>query len=78
VPVATASKRPARLGNLVQIRRTVAPVEIDHFNLEPVFRAQFVVDRNQRASALAKLTKAADKLSLPVGPRIEVVAPGTK
>ncbi|MGH7139769.1 MAG: efflux RND transporter permease subunit [Pirellulales bacterium] len=72
VPVATASKKPVPLGNLIQIRQTVAPVEIDHLNLQPVFRAQFVVDRSQRASARSKLTAAADKLRPPEGPRIEL------
>lgn len=76
VPVTTASKKPVPLGNLVQIRRTVAPVEIDHFNLKPIFRAQVVVDRSQRTSALSKLTAAAEKLRPPEGPRIELTPPG--
>jgi multidrug efflux pump subunit AcrB len=73
VPVTTASNRPVPLGNLIHIRQTKFPVEIDHFNLEPAFRAQFIVERGQRESAVSKLNAAIGKLQAPDAPRMEIV-----
>lgn len=74
VPV-IAGPRQVRLGDVAMLRRTLLPVEIDHFNLHPVCRAQFIIERGQRDAAISNLTVVADKLAHADEPRIEIVPP---
>jgi multidrug efflux pump subunit AcrB len=65
------------LGNLISVRQSLMPLEIDHVNLLPVVRAEFLVDRQTRKAAASKLAAAIRDIDLPQGsPMIELRTDG--
>lgn len=55
------------LGNLISVRQVRMPLEIDHVNLLPVVRAEFLVDRQTREAEASKIAAAIRDIDLPEG-----------
>jgi len=75
---ALGANAPVRLSSLLTIRRATTPVEIDHADLQPVFRVTANVEGREVGDVAADVRKALKDLPVPEPVKVEVEVQGQR